>query len=106
MTYDGSSLRLYVNGQRDAHSLILSPGAVLFHWFLRLRTYELPGYKILYEALLFVPLGTLAGKRPTSFAQRMDPGWRCRTGSCPNSMGREFAAKSANGRTNPVSTWC
>lgn len=59
VTYDGSSLRLYVNGQRDSHSLILSPGAVVFRWFLRLRTYELPGYQVLYEALLFVPLGTL-----------------------------------------------
>ena len=59
VTYDGSSLRLYVNGQRDAHSLILSPGAVVFRWFLRLRMYELPGYQILYEAFLFVPLGTL-----------------------------------------------
>jgi glycopeptide antibiotics resistance protein len=59
VTYDGSSLRLYVNGQRDTHSLILSPGAGVFRWFLRLRMYELPGYQILYEAFLFVPLGTL-----------------------------------------------
>jgi len=59
VTYDGSSLWLYVNGRRDAHSLILSPGAVLFRWFFRLRTDELLGYQILYEAFLFVPLGML-----------------------------------------------
>jgi hypothetical protein len=59
VTYDGSSLRLYVNGQRDPEALILSPGAAVFRWFLRLRMYELPGYQILYEAFLFVPLGTL-----------------------------------------------
>lgn len=61
LTYDGSSLRLYVNGQRDAHSLLMSPGAVAFHWLLRLRMHELRGYAVVYELMLLTPLGVLLG---------------------------------------------
>ena len=59
LTYDGSTLRLYLNGKQDAHSLRLSPGAVFFHPFFRLRMFDLRGYAVVYETFLFVPLGVL-----------------------------------------------
>ena len=59
LTYDGSALLLYVNGKKDPHSVRLSPGAALLRHFLRLRAPDLSGYAVVYEFLLFVPLGLL-----------------------------------------------
>ena len=59
LTYDGSVLLLYVNGKRVPHSIVLSPGAALLHRFFRLREPELRGYLVVYDLLLFVPLGLL-----------------------------------------------
>ncbi len=62
ITYDGSTLLLYVDGERSSYALKLGPGIILFSSLFRLSTYYMIGYKAMhymYYALVFVPLGIL-----------------------------------------------
>jgi len=59
VTYDGSSLRLYVDGLRHSHSLNLTPGATLFSNLFPIDARDMAGYKTLYYGFIFVPLGFL-----------------------------------------------
>jgi glycopeptide antibiotics resistance protein len=62
ITYDGSTLLLYVDEVRNSHSLELNPGVILFCSLIRLSTYSMVGYKAMhyvYYALIFIPLGIL-----------------------------------------------
>lgn len=62
ITYDGSSLLLYVDGKRSSYALKLDPGIIIFSSLFRLSTYYMIGYKAMhymYYALVFVPLGIL-----------------------------------------------
>ena len=67
LTFDGSDLLLYVDGRKDPHPLPLNPGATLVHRFKGVGAYNVPGYGVLYDALVFVPLGLLlafASRKP------------------------------------------
>jgi len=61
ITYNESTLWLYLDGIQYSHSLDLSPmlGATLFSYLLRDVAHHRTGYQILYYALFFMPLGTL-----------------------------------------------
>ena len=59
LTYDGSVLRLYVDGLLHPHALEISSGAIFFSQFFLLDAYNMRGYKILYYAFVFVPLACL-----------------------------------------------
>ena len=62
ITYDGSTLLLYVDGELSSYSLELNPGTILFSSLFRQSTYSVTGYKAMhyvYYALIFVPLGIL-----------------------------------------------
>jgi glycopeptide antibiotics resistance protein len=73
-TYDGAKLYFYADGKRAGPVMELGPGAAAVRILRRPRQYELPGYKMIYYALLFVPLGcalaliTMISKRAGSFA--------------------------------------
>lgn len=60
LTYDGATVRSYVDG-RPGYAPELGPGAALFSHFLKLRDYETPGYKVIYYGLMFAPLGCILG---------------------------------------------
>ena len=57
---DGSNVSLYVDGKklRNYH---LSPGAALAHKFTRILAFNLNGYLIVYDTLIFFPAGILLG---------------------------------------------
>lgn len=57
ITYDGSSLRLYVDGMRHSYSLDLNPETALFRQLFSLDARNMGGYKALYYGFVFVPLG-------------------------------------------------
>ena len=57
-TYDGATLRSYLDGRRG-YAMELGPGAALFAHIHQLRQFETPGYKVLYYGLIFVPLGSV-----------------------------------------------
>lgn len=61
VTYDGTTLQLYVDGLLHRPSLELSPtpGVILSMYLLPLSAYEMKGYLILYYGLIFMPLGFL-----------------------------------------------
>lgn len=62
VTYDGANLRAFVNGEARTDSLALGPGAALGHIFISVLSLELKGYNLLYDGLVFLPLGFLLGE--------------------------------------------
>jgi VanZ family protein len=56
VTYDGSRLRLFVDGTRVKESLRLGPGAAMFSYFQGLRVEEMWGYQVVYYVVVFGPL--------------------------------------------------
>jgi glycopeptide antibiotics resistance protein len=61
LTYDGVNLAGYVDGRKAPRSLRLTPGAILVSRFKGVNPYNVRGYGILYDFLVFVPLGVLLG---------------------------------------------
>ncbi len=59
VTYDGSDLVAAVDGKRIAQPLPLNPGASLICLFKGVGTPNVYGYGLLYDGLVFVPLGLL-----------------------------------------------
>lgn len=61
LTYDGANLAGYVDGRKASHSLRVCPGTILVSRFKGIKPYNLRGYEIMYDLLVFVPLGVLLG---------------------------------------------
>ncbi len=59
-SYDGSDLHLYVDG-RNLDDRYLGPGAAFAEKFRRVKQGELSGYKDIYYAVVFLPIGWLLG---------------------------------------------
>jgi hypothetical protein len=69
VTYDGSTLASYVDGGNDSRRLELSPGAALARPLFSPAALDLPGYRMLFLALVSTPAGaffalTLPGRLP------------------------------------------
>ena len=69
ITYDGATLAAYVDGTRHWSRLELSPGAVLVNSLSSPNSLDLPGYTVLFLALVSGPAGillalTLPRRRP------------------------------------------
>jgi glycopeptide antibiotics resistance protein len=65
ISYDGSVLKIYVDGVNNVHTFELSPGAAAFSYFYSLNMADLRGYKVLWYAILFIPLGILLSLNKT-----------------------------------------
>ncbi len=61
VSYDGSGVSFYVNGGKARYSSYISPGASLMQRFIRIRSFEMLVYSVIYNALIFVPIGVLLG---------------------------------------------
>jgi glycopeptide antibiotics resistance protein len=60
-SYDGARGSLHIDGNGVPESDYLSPGAGLVSEFIRIKTSELVAYAVLYESLVFIPIGFLLG---------------------------------------------
>jgi glycopeptide antibiotics resistance protein len=60
-SYDGAEAFLYVDGKKISASYHLSPGAAVVGKLVRIKTGELVAYDVLYESLVFLPVGFLLG---------------------------------------------
>ncbi|MGH7414233.1 MAG: VanZ family protein [Candidatus Rokuibacteriota bacterium] len=79
LTYDGSTLAAYVDGARDSSRLELSPGAVLVRPFFSPAALDLPGYTVLFLAMMLTPAGvlfalTLPGRPPSGLGPLLSVG--------------------------------
>jgi len=61
LTYDGANLAGYVDGRKASHPVRVSPGPILVGRFKGINPYNLRGYEIIYDLVVFVPLGVLLG---------------------------------------------
>ena len=61
VSYDGSSLSVYIDGKRDPRRYELTPGVPLAQLIRHIKTNELEGYTYIYYALVFIPGGVLLG---------------------------------------------
>lgn len=67
ISYNGSVLHVYVDGVNNSHTFELSPGAVAYSHLFPIKISFLRGYKIIWYAIIFIPLGILISiknKRP------------------------------------------
>jgi glycopeptide antibiotics resistance protein len=69
-SYDGARASLFIDGKTTRPSAYFSPGAALVRMLIRVKATELVAYSVLYESLIFLPIGFLLG-----FAVRITP-WR------------------------------
>jgi glycopeptide antibiotics resistance protein len=60
-SYDGARSSVYIDGKPIRQSAYFSPGAALVHMLIRVKTTELVAYSVLYESLIFLPIGFLLG---------------------------------------------
>jgi hypothetical protein len=58
-TYDGAQASIYVDGAKQRRSYYLSPGTALVGLMIRMKTDELVAYSVLYDSLVFLPIGFL-----------------------------------------------
>jgi hypothetical protein len=58
---DGSNVSLYLDGKRASRNYHLGPGAAFIHKFERIYSYDMDGYLVLYDTLIFFPAGMLLG---------------------------------------------
>lgn len=68
--YDGSYAYLYLDGARVPRVYRLNPGAAFFHHILPIKTADLGGFVLVFETLVFLPAGVLAGWNAKSWATR------------------------------------
>lgn len=61
LSYDGSRLTLYVDGQEEGRPYLLDPGAGLALHLRRIKSGELNGYHHIFYAIVFFPAGCLLG---------------------------------------------
>lgn len=59
ITYDGSLVRIFVENISNYHKFELTPLTALFSFYFDLKASHLRIYKILYYAMIFIPLGFL-----------------------------------------------
>ena len=71
-SYDGSDLHLYVDG-RNFEDRYWGPGAAFAEKFRRVKQGELNGYKDIYYAIVFLPMGWLLGMAARKFPWRRLP---------------------------------
>jgi glycopeptide antibiotics resistance protein len=69
-TYDGAKLRVYSNGVRTSRTLELTPGAAIIQCFFPLDTFTMRAYKVLYYAIIFVPISLLLSRTVTRLHRR------------------------------------
>ena len=60
ITYDGSTLSVYVDGRLNAHSLELSPGPIAVDKLFSPMVVNVKLSRLLYYAVIFLPLGILS----------------------------------------------
>jgi hypothetical protein len=60
-SYDGAKGSLYIDGKKERTSYFFSPGAALVQKLVRIKTNELIAYAVLYDSLIFLPVGFLIG---------------------------------------------
>lgn len=75
VSYDGSFGYLYLDGVRISPAYRLSPGVGLVQSFVGVGTPDLAGDLIVYDALVFVPLGLLLGMAARKIRKRKVAGW-------------------------------
>lgn len=61
LSYDGSNLSLYIDGKEERRAYPLGPGASLAQLVRRIKPGELEGYRYIFYAIVFLPLGFLLG---------------------------------------------
>jgi glycopeptide antibiotics resistance protein len=60
-SYDGAQGFLHIDGKKISKSYYISPGASLVRELVRIKTDELVAYSVLYQSLVFLPVGFLLG---------------------------------------------
>jgi glycopeptide antibiotics resistance protein len=72
-SYDGAKGSLYIDGKKERSSFLFSPGAALVQKLVRIKTNELVAYSVLYDSVIFLPIGFLLGiaARKVSHGNRM-----------------------------------
>lgn len=70
ITYDGSELVASVNGEQSTQRLSLNPGASLVRRFKGVGTLNVHGYGLVYDGIVFVPLGFLLALATRNSAYR------------------------------------
>lgn len=68
--YDGSYAFVYLDGVRFPRVYRLNPGAALAHRFLLIKTADLSGFVLVFETLVFLPGGVLAGWNAQNWAEQ------------------------------------
>ena len=61
VSYDGSTLSIYIDGKRQRGNYEFGPGTALAKLIGRGKATELIGYRYIYDALVFFPAGCLLG---------------------------------------------
>lgn len=61
LSFNGTALSLYVDGREYTHPYELGPAVALARYIRHVKTAELAGYKIVFNALIFFPAGCLLG---------------------------------------------
>ena len=75
VSYDGSNVSIYVDGNKSPVPYSLGPGAALAHQFIRIKAGELDGYKVVYYSCIFVSIGFLLGMAMRKMTMRKMAGW-------------------------------
>jgi len=60
-TFDSTNLNLFVDGKQDGRGYEVGAGAALARFVRRVKMRELKGYKYVFYALVFIPVGCLLG---------------------------------------------
>lgn len=59
ISYNGSVLQIYVDKASNPYTFEFSPGAVAYSYLFPIKPSFLTGYKIIWYAIIFIPLGIL-----------------------------------------------
>ena len=73
-SYDGSDAFIYVNGKAVATTYRLGPGASLKHTFSTIQTTGLEGHVVIYQTLVFLPMGLFIGMAARKWSAWKTPG--------------------------------
>jgi len=61
LSFDGASVNFFVDGGRRGRGYELGPGAALARYVRRIKAPELKGYRYIFYAIVFFPLGSILG---------------------------------------------
>lgn len=59
LSFDGTTVFLFVDGRELGHPYAFGPGVALAHYIRHTKAEELPGYSYIFYAIIFVPAGCL-----------------------------------------------